>query len=121
MTNSVRLQARIEIGPSEQQPTWEIYEISPDAFEDYRLFSEEFYEVESRLVNLEVDEYGDTCHNDSGGPLHTQVQEALEDMRLQVRLTGELPKRKNFVFALPGDNNNVDVDIIPSDAAEDLE
>lgn len=121
MSHSVRLQARVEIGPSEAQTTWEIYEISPDAFEDHQLFSEEFYEVESRLVNLEVDEYGDTCHNDSGGPLHTQVQKALEDMRVHVQMTGELPKRKSFVFALPRENDYVDVEVIPSDAAEDLE
>jgi len=121
MSHSVRLQARVEIGPSEAQTTWEIYEISPDAFEDYSLFDAELYEVESRLINLEVGEDGETFNNDPGGPLHTQVRKALDDMRLQARLTGELPKRKSFVFALPGENNNVDVDIIPSDAAEDME
>jgi 6-phosphogluconolactonase/glucosamine-6-phosphate isomerase/deaminase len=121
MSHSVRLQARVEIGPSEAQSTWEIYEISPDAFEDYCLFDAEMHEVESRLVILEIGEDGDIFHNDPGGPLHTQVRKALEDMRLHNRQTGELPKRKSFVFALPGENNNVDVDIIPSDAAEDME
>jgi len=121
MSHSIRLQARVEIGPSEAQPTWEIYEISPDAFEDHQLFSEEFYEVESRLVNLEVDADGDPDFNDYRSPLHTCVREALGDMLAHVQVTGELPKRKSFVFSLPGENNNVDVEIIPSDAAEDLE
>lgn len=111
-----RLQAVVEIGPNPLNDNWNIFDISPNAFEDQGVFGSEFYDVECILENLEVDE-----RNDSGGPLAEQVRAALLDMAEYVQFCGKLPRRRMFTFALPGENVNLDVNVIPSDSMEDME
>lgn len=121
MTATIRLQATVEVGPNENNRNWQVFEISPDAFEDQERFDEELYEVEEVLETLERNKDMEFERNDSGGPLADQVRKALLDMSSYVDTNGTLPPRKMFVFALPGENENLDVNVIPSDSMEDME
>lgn len=110
-----RPQVTVEIGPNVHDNNWKVYELSPDAFEDAKVFEAEWEEIEGYL-----DELDDGQGNDSGGPLARQVRLALWDLHAR-RLQGKEPSLRMFVFALPGENNNVDVNLIPSNALEDME